>query len=116
MTTPVYRGYDHAALDAQYNLRALVPEHPEHFRRWAEASADADFVDGMVTMLVNRRPEDLEGVAVHLYRASKSMTNRVFVDADGELYIVSYSQGIVYRMSGGRTAPAVPANPRISRE
>jgi arylformamidase len=41
MTTPVYRGYDQAALDAQYNLRALVPEHPEHFRRWAEAGAEA---------------------------------------------------------------------------
>jgi hypothetical protein len=38
------------------------------------------------------------------------------VDADGELYIVSYSQGIVYRMSGAPTAPATPANPRISRE
>jgi arylformamidase len=41
MTTPIYRGYDQAGLDAQYNLRALVPEHPEHFRRWAEAGAEA---------------------------------------------------------------------------
>jgi len=48
----------------------------------------ADFVDGMVTMLANREPSDLEGVAVHLYRAGKSMTNRVFVDADGELLII----------------------------
>ena len=48
----------------------------------------ADFVDGMVTMLANRDPADLEGVAVHLYRASKSMDRRVFVDADGEMLIV----------------------------
>ena len=47
-----------------------------------------DFVDGMVTMLANRTPEDLEGVAVHLYRASKSMEGRVFVDADGEMLII----------------------------
>jgi len=47
-----------------------------------------DFVDGMVTMLVNRDAADLEGVAVHLYRASKSMQNRVFFNADGELLIV----------------------------
>ena len=47
-----------------------------------------DFVDGLVTMLANRPPEDLEGVAVHLYRASKSMERRVFVDADGELLII----------------------------
>jgi len=51
----------------------------------------ADFVDGMVTMLVNRSPADLEGVAVHLYRASKSMTNRVFLDADGELLVIPQS-------------------------
>src|SRR5215212_8599728 len=47
-----------------------------------------DFVDGMVTMLANRDPADLEGVAVHLYRASQSMRNRLFVDADGELLII----------------------------
>src|SRR5689334_20346012 len=47
-----------------------------------------DFVDGMVTMLANRDPSDLEGVAVHLYRAGKSMTGRVFVNADGELLII----------------------------
>jgi len=47
-----------------------------------------DFVDGTVTMLANRDPADLEGVAVHLYRASRSMTGRVFTDADGELLII----------------------------
>jgi homogentisate 1,2-dioxygenase len=59
--------------------------------RWdppADLPADADFVDGMVTMLANRDPSDLEGVAVHLYRAGKSMIDRVFVDADGELLII----------------------------
>jgi homogentisate 1,2-dioxygenase len=62
--------------------------------RW-DAPADlpegTDFVDGMVTMLANRDPADLEGVAVHLYRASKSMTRRAFVDADGELLIIPQS-------------------------
>ena len=48
----------------------------------------SDFVDGMVTMLANRDPADLEGVAVHLYRAVKSMKRRVFVDADGEMLII----------------------------
>jgi arylformamidase len=28
-------------LDRNYNNRALVPEHPEHFRRWAADSAEA---------------------------------------------------------------------------
>jgi homogentisate 1,2-dioxygenase len=61
-----------------------------------------DFIDGMVTMLVNRSPEDLEGVAVHLYRASKSMANRVFVDADGELVIIPQSGTMVITTELGR--------------
>lgn len=47
-----------------------------------------DLIDGMTTMLANRDPADLEGVAVHLYAASKDMTDRVFVDADGELLFI----------------------------
>ncbi len=50
-----------------------------------------DFVDGMVTMLVNRDPADLEGVALHLYRAGKAMERRVFVNADGELLLIPQS-------------------------
>ncbi len=46
-----------------------------------------DFIDGLVTMLQARTPEELEGCAVHLYRAEKPM-DRLFVDADGELLIV----------------------------
>jgi len=58
--------------------------------RWdppADLPTGTDFVDGLETMLQARTPEDLEGCALHLYRADKSM-NRVFVDADGELLIV----------------------------
>jgi homogentisate 1,2-dioxygenase len=65
--------------------------------RWdppSDLPEGADFVDGMVTMLANRDPSDLEGVAVHLFRATKSMTNRVFVDADGELLIIP-QQGVL---------------------
>ena len=42
--------------------------------RWdppADLPEGKDFVDGLVTMLANRDPADLEGVALHLYRASK---------------------------------------------
>ena len=61
--------------------------------RWdpPELPADADFIDGLVTMMANRDPASLEGVAVHLYRASRSMTDRVFVDADGELLVIPQS-------------------------
>jgi arylformamidase len=32
--------YDSALMERMYNNRALVPEHAEHFRRWAADSAD----------------------------------------------------------------------------
>ena len=37
------------------------------------------------------------------------------VDADGELYIVGYSKGVVLKVSGPLSAPAAPVNPRIVR-
>jgi homogentisate 1,2-dioxygenase len=63
---------------APNRLRWDPPELPE----------GSDFVDGLATMLHARKAEDLEGCAVHVYRATRSMDRRVFVDADGELVII----------------------------
>ncbi|HTS94263.1 MAG TPA: alpha/beta hydrolase [Stellaceae bacterium] len=38
---PIYRDYDQAALDAQYNLRARVLDHQAYFERWDRASKAA---------------------------------------------------------------------------
>jgi homogentisate 1,2-dioxygenase len=83
-----YRRYDGAGLLAPGP--AEEPLAPNRLR-WdppADLPEDADFIDGLVTMMVNRDPSELNGVAIHLYRASRSMTDRVFVDADGELLII----------------------------
>jgi homogentisate 1,2-dioxygenase len=59
--------------------------------RWAPMPVPAkptDFLDGMVTMGGNGDPGLQTGVAIHLYAANTSMTNRYFYDADGELLIV----------------------------
>ncbi len=59
--------------------------------RWdplADADPGTDLVDGMTTMLANRDPADLAGVAVHLYTANTDMDDRVFVNADGELLFI----------------------------
>ena len=42
----------------------------------------------MTTMLANRHPADLEGVAMHVYAANADMSTRVFMNADGELLFV----------------------------
>jgi arylformamidase len=41
MGPAIYLGYDQAALDAQYNARAAVPDYADYFSRWSEASAVA---------------------------------------------------------------------------
>ncbi|MDF2387135.1 homogentisate 1,2-dioxygenase [Nostoc ellipsosporum NOK] len=64
---------------------------PPNRLRWNPVEAPppgADLVDGMITMLANRDPADLEGVAVHVYAANKDMETRVFFDADGELLFI----------------------------
>ncbi|HET6940892.1 MAG TPA: homogentisate 1,2-dioxygenase [Sphingomicrobium sp.] len=73
--------------------------------RWnppSDLPEGCDFVDGMATMLANRDPSDLEGVAVHLYRAQKCMENRVFVDSDGELLIIPQEGAIEVQTELGR--------------
>jgi homogentisate 1,2-dioxygenase len=47
-----------------------------------------DFVDGMATIGGNGGPSLRSGVAIHIYRATVSMIDRIFSDADGELLIV----------------------------
>lgn len=37
----IWRGYDRAGLDAQYNIRNLISNFQDYFNRWAEASARA---------------------------------------------------------------------------
>jgi homogentisate 1,2-dioxygenase len=73
--------------------------------RWdpaADLPPRADFVDGMTAMLRARQPQDLEGVAVYLYRACSSMDRRVFVDADGELLIIPQHGRIELQTELGR--------------
>jgi homogentisate 1,2-dioxygenase len=72
--------------------------------RWdrPELPAGTDFVDGLVTMLHARTPEDLEGCAVHLYRADKAMTARVFVNADAEMVIIPEEGAITLETELGR--------------
>ncbi|HEU4704179.1 MAG TPA: homogentisate 1,2-dioxygenase [Sphingomicrobium sp.] len=73
--------------------------------RWdpiSDLPAEADFVDGMATMLNARRPDELEGVAVHVYAASRSMERRVFANADGELLILPQQGAIELLTELGR--------------
>ena len=80
--------YDGAKLFAPGTVKEPLAPNRLRWDPPKDLPEGADFLDGMVTMLANRDPADLEGVAVHLYRTSKSMERRVFVNADGELLII----------------------------
>jgi homogentisate 1,2-dioxygenase len=47
-----------------------------------------DFVDGLVTLAANGNVRMQAGAGIHMYFAKRSMTERFFYDADGELLIV----------------------------
>ena len=51
-------------------------------------STPLDFVDGLVTMAGNGDPHAQSGCGIHVYVANRSMKDRYFYDADGELLIV----------------------------
>src|SRR5215467_6997014 len=59
--------------------------------RWSPLpipQAATDFIDGIVTIGGSGSAADQIGLAVHIYGANTSMTDRYFYDADGELLIV----------------------------
>jgi homogentisate 1,2-dioxygenase len=51
-------------------------------------SEPADFIQGLYTVAGNGDPRTRSGMAIHLYAITASMTERYFVNADGELLFV----------------------------
>jgi homogentisate 1,2-dioxygenase len=67
-----------------------VPTPPNQMR-WDPApfpTEPTDFVESIVTLGGNGDPAMQEGVGIHLYLATSSMTDRFFYDADGELLVL----------------------------
>jgi len=51
-------------------------------------SKPTDFIDGLATVAGSGNPEAHAGLGVHVYRANRSMTDRYFHNADGEMMLV----------------------------
>ncbi len=65
--------------------------------RWDPLPAivgNKDFVSGLITVAGNGDPAQGSGLSVHLYAANRSMVDRVFFDADGELLLVPQAGGL----------------------
>jgi len=67
-----------------------APTTPERLR-WSPLplpEAATDFVAGLFTMAVTGDSRAMSGCGIHVYAANRSMRDRFFYDADGELLIV----------------------------
>ncbi len=62
---------------------------------------DVDFIDSLVTIVGNGDSASWRGSAVHLYAATKNMTDRFFYNADGELLFVPDSGSFHLRTEFG---------------
>jgi homogentisate 1,2-dioxygenase len=80
-----------------------VPPTPNQLR-WRPApipSEETDFIDGIITLGGNGDPAWQAGAAIHVYAANRSMVDRFFYDADGELLIVPQLGGLRLRTELG---------------
>ena len=82
-----FRRIDNTRMTNEFGAAVATPNQ----LRWSPLpipSQPTDFVAGWVTMAGQGAPDAMAGCAIHLYAANASMTDRFFVDADGELLIV----------------------------
>jgi homogentisate 1,2-dioxygenase len=100
-----YRAYEGKTL-----LRSTpfdeVPTSPNQLRWNPIASPDepTDFVSGLVTLAGNGDASAHSGVAIHIYVANRSMDDRFFYNADGEMLIVPQMGDLVFHTELGRMA------------
>ncbi|KQM54483.1 homogentisate 1,2-dioxygenase [Sphingomonas sp. Leaf208] len=85
---PPFIRYEQATRFTRDVGNALLAPNRLRWNPIADALPGTDLIDGITTMLANRDPADLEGVAIHLYAATLEMTDRVFMNADGEMLFV----------------------------
>jgi len=82
-----------------------VPPTPPNQLRWDPLplpAAPTDFVEGLVTMAGNGSAAAMSGCAIHLYAANRSMHDRFFYSADGELLIVPQAGRLAIATEMGR--------------
>ncbi|QDX26220.1 homogentisate 1,2-dioxygenase [Sphingomonas suaedae] len=99
---PPFTAYDGATRFAPGTSNAPLAPNRLRWRPIADLAPGTDLIDGMTTMLVNRDPADLEGVAVHVYAANADMDRRVFLDADGELLFIPQAGRLTLLTEMGR--------------
>lgn len=82
-----FRRIDDGRLSSRFDDTDVSPNQ----LRWSPIPVPVvptDFVAGLVTAAGNGSPQQQNGCGIHWYAANRSMVDRYFYDADGELLIV----------------------------
>lgn len=82
---------------------SALPASPNQLR-WDPLPLPAtpvDFIEGIVTMAGNGDPAAQSGCGIHLYAANRSMTDRFFYNADGEMLVVPQSGRLRFKTELG---------------
>jgi homogentisate 1,2-dioxygenase len=82
-----FRRVDNGLLTSDFAQAVATPNQ----LRWDPfpmPTKPADFVDGLATMGGNGAPDAQAGAGIHVYTANRTMADRFFSNADGELLIV----------------------------
>jgi homogentisate 1,2-dioxygenase len=78
---------------------------PPNMLRWDPRplpDSPTDFIDGLVTIAANGDAARQVGMGIHLYGANRSMEQRYFYCADGELLLIPQSGQLLLRTECGR--------------
>jgi homogentisate 1,2-dioxygenase len=101
VTHHAFVGFKHALLDESIDDQAFAPNQ----LRWDPLplpGAPTDFVEGLVPIAGNGSAELHTGCAIYLYAANRSMRNRFFYSADGEMLIVPQHGELILDTELGR--------------
>ena len=92
-THPPFRRIDDGLIRTAPFHEADASAEPAALEPAAVSGRPTDFVDGLVTIGGNGDAGGAPRHCIHIYRANRPMTDRVFYDADGELLIVPQQGG-----------------------
>jgi homogentisate 1,2-dioxygenase len=79
-----------------------TPANRLRWNAWPMPDAPTDFIDGVITMAGNGDAHAQVGVAAHVYCANRSMSDRYFVNSDGEMLLVPQDGALLVHTELGR--------------
>jgi homogentisate 1,2-dioxygenase len=89
-----FRAWEQGLLRTAPFEDAVTPPDPLRWDPLPIPSAPTDFVDGLATLAGNGDAAMQAGIGIHVYACNRSMRDRFFYDADGELLIVPQQGGL----------------------